>query len=86
MADLARRFKISDYSVRKILASAGVRMGAPGLTNMKIEQVRELHGQGWSAARIHRKTSLSEAAVILVLATDSSKQTPPDQTPFQARL
>lgn len=68
LAVLAKRYGVSDYSIRMILARAGVAVGSPRMSEGKREQVQQWHRDGVSNMEIARRTGLAESAVALTVA------------------
>lgn len=65
---LARRYGVSDYSIRMILARAGVALGGPRINEDQRGQVMKWHQDGVSNMEIARRTGVTESSVALILA------------------
>lgn len=68
LAALANRYGVSDYSIRMILAQAGMSLGCPRMDEGQRELVKQWHYDGVSNMEIARRTGLPESTIALTLA------------------
>lgn len=71
MLELARSFKVSDYSIRQILLSAGVELRGRAVPADQVETVRSMRSRGDSVTTIAAFSGISESYVRLLLVGPS---------------
>lgn len=68
MVALARKYGVSDFSIRALLAQAGVKPTRRSYTRDQLEAARALREEGRSFSSISKDMKLPESTVRLMLA------------------